>query len=156
MAASEKLKLRAEAAEDLRVIAAALQSAILLTADMSYQPRERRFAAMLNRFRWEAGNGAERAAGGQRIRSALRIDFVDKVSASGFRPGFEGGILELLTIASEPREEPAAEVTLIFAGGAKLRLAVDCVDCTLDDIGEPWETSKRPDHGLDGEREEAS
>ncbi len=156
MAAGDRLKLRAEAAEDLPVIAAALQSAILLTADMSYQPRERRVAAMFNRFRWEADEGSEKAAGGQRIRAALRIDFVDKVSASGFRPGADGGILELLTIASEPREAPAAEVTLVFAGGAKLRLAVDSIDCTLDDVGEPWETPNRPDHGLDAEREEAS
>ncbi len=150
--APTKLKLRAEEPIDLQVIAATLQSAVLLTDNLSYQPRERRLVAMFNRYRWEAeGDGAPRGSGGERVRSALRFDFVDKVRTSGFRPGVAGGVLELHTITFEARDDQSVEITLVFAGGARLKFEAECVDCTLDDIGEPWQTPHRPDYGLDAE-----
>lgn len=150
--APTRLKLRAEEPVDLQVIAATLQGAVLLTENLSYRPRERRLVAMLNRYRWEAeDDGAPRGAGGERVRTALRFDFVDKVRTTGFRPGVAGAVLELHTITFEARDDETVEITLVFAGGARLKFEAECVDCTMDDIGEPWSTSHRPDYGLDAE-----
>ena len=48
----DNLKLIALDAEDLKVISAHLQDAVLKVGDMAFVPRERRFAAVLNRFDW--------------------------------------------------------------------------------------------------------
>ncbi len=152
--AATRLKLRAEDAEDLKVVAATLRGAVAKVGDMAYRPRERRFVIMVNRFRWEtaappAGRLSGPVVGGERTRAGLRFDYVDKVQSVGFRPGVTDQVLELLTIDSAAGANDAAEIVLIFAGGAKLRLAAECVDCTLDDIGRPWPTPRRPDHAID-------
>ena len=46
------LKLIALDAEDLRVISAHLQDAVLRVGDMVYLPNEKRFVALANRFDW--------------------------------------------------------------------------------------------------------
>ncbi len=53
MSKRETIKLRAEDTEDLAVIAACLQDAIACLAEMAYEPNERRFAFVVERFRWE-------------------------------------------------------------------------------------------------------
>ncbi len=47
-----ELKLIALDADDLKVISAHLQDAVLRVGDIAYLPRERRFAALGNRFDW--------------------------------------------------------------------------------------------------------
>ena len=47
-----ELKLIALDAEDLSVLSANLQDAVLRIADIAYLPREKRFAAIANRFDW--------------------------------------------------------------------------------------------------------
>lgn len=149
--AATRLKLRAEEAEDLKVLAATLRGAIAKVGDMSFQARERRFVIMVNRFRWETAPPAGRGVGigGERTRAGLRFDYVDNVRSAGFQPGAADQVLELLTIECTAGANGAAEIVLVFAGGAKLRLAAECVDCTLDDIGRPWPTPHRPDHAID-------
>ncbi|HVY03462.1 MAG TPA: DUF2948 family protein, partial [Caulobacterales bacterium] len=51
---SEHLRLRAEGPEDLNAFSAALQDAVLKVGDVSYDPKARRFTALINRFRWES------------------------------------------------------------------------------------------------------
>jgi hypothetical protein len=40
-------------------------------------------------------------------------------------------------------------MSLTFAGGAALRLEVECLDAWLSDISAPWSTQRRPAHGTD-------
>jgi hypothetical protein len=62
-------------------------------------------------------------------------------------------VLELLTIACEPRDGGAAALTLVFCGGPMVRLHVECIDCHLADMGEPWDTPRKPAHPIEnGER----
>jgi hypothetical protein len=35
-------------------------------------------------------------------------------------------------------------VTLIFSGGAALRLEVECLECELADLGPTWDAKARP------------
>ena len=59
--AQERLRLRARDADDLAVIAACVQDALVPVVDMAFLPTEKRFVLALNRFRWDlvdAGNVA--------------------------------------------------------------------------------------------------
>ena len=57
--AERALRLRAEDAEDLQVVAALVQDAVMPASEMSFDRGKRRFACLLNRFRWEDKAAAE-------------------------------------------------------------------------------------------------
>ena len=63
MAKSGPLKLLARGREDLEIIAACLQDALVPLADVLYQKREKRFVMVANRFRWELLGPGDEAAG---------------------------------------------------------------------------------------------
>ena len=50
-----RLRLAAADTEDLQVLSARLQDAVLKLRDMSWQPKKRRFAVVVNRLQWEEG-----------------------------------------------------------------------------------------------------
>lgn len=156
----ERLKLRARDREDLEVVSACLQDALVAPADVAYLRRERRFAMLVNRFRWEARarNGdlpdtpppAPEEAGDarfedarlyERVHCAVTFDRVRAVRYRGFRRGARGHVLNLLAIA------PAAGgILLQFSGGAAIRLETRGIVCHMEDLGEPWPTRWRPHH----------
>ncbi|WP_374301379.1 DUF2948 family protein [Ferrovibrio sp.] len=147
------LKLRAEDVEDITVLSACLQDATMHAADMTFQPRQRRFALVLNRFRWEdehladARRGLIRAVPHVRVPAGLHFEGVLKVQTSGIVRNDARTPLELLSIMAEPAAEaPAAVLTLVFAGGAAVRLEVECVDAQMQDIGQPYPVRHAPKH----------
>ncbi|RMD60739.1 MAG: DUF2948 family protein [Alphaproteobacteria bacterium] len=158
------LKLRARDAEDLHTIAACLQDALVPVTDIAYLRAERRFVMVANRFRWERSVPARDIAATQppagtgdapfvdegdeatepphqRVNCGICFDSVTRVRVRGFDPRQKDQILNLLTVH-------AAEgaVTLIFSGGAEVRLEVARIRCHLEDLGEPWPTRWRPSH----------
>ena len=105
-----ELKLLAFDAEDLAVISANLQDALLRVADLAWLPAERRFVAVSNRFDWvEALQGGDTgdAATYLRRRSGLRFERVLGAQISGIddRAGRNrqtmSGTLERLAAALE-------------------------------------------------------
>src|SRR5580693_7350488 len=94
------LKLRAEDAEDVAVISAILQDAYVAVGEMVYQPEERRFVLVANRFRWEPENAAPRPQF-ERTLSGLRIDAVTAVQRRGFSPREAERLLVLLALRAE-------------------------------------------------------
>src|SRR5262249_33293455 len=100
---ADALKLRARDADDLVMVAALLQDALVALADIKYLGRERRFAMMVNRFRWErtlpggavprpssakdASFADQAAAGLERIHCALVFDRVRSVKHRGLASG---------------------------------------------------------------------
>jgi hypothetical protein len=157
---ADRLKLRARDAADLETIAACVQDALVPLADMRYLPEDRRFALMLNRFRWEAAPAAAPAEpapvqgdaafadaqgeGLERVHAALVFDRVRSVKRRGLTEAAKGGMLSLLTLGYEGRQ-----VIISFAGGAAVRLEVDRLSCHLEDLGEAWPTVWRPRHADD-------
>lgn len=139
------LRLKAETPDDLSVIAAALQDAVVKVSDMAYDPRARAVTCAMNRFRWEADAG--RRARGERVRAGLRIDGV--LGARRKRvPADPDAVLSLLTLDFAPdTEPPGGELTLRFADGVDVALTVDCVDVTVADVSAPWRARARPAHG---------
>jgi hypothetical protein len=140
-----RFKLRAEDAEDLLVISACLQDALVPVRDLAYIPEEGTFLFVANRFRWENGvRPAPGEAGLERTLCGIAFSEVTAVSYSGFRRSENGRILSLLAIRAEN-----SKVHLEFSGGAAIRLEVACILCHAKDIGEPWPTSWQPRHDLD-------
>lgn len=139
------LKLVALDAEDLSVISAHLQDAIVKVADVAYLPREKRFAAVLNRFDWADAirDGSKSFA---RRRSALRFERVLSAQIQGIDLQNKGLVLNLLAIGFEPREAPEGDVTLVFADSGAIRLRVECIEAELTDLGPAWQARSRPHH----------
>ncbi len=148
---SDLLKLTALDAEDLEVISAHLQDAVLLVGDMKFLPGESRFAAVVNRFDWQGADAGDREKVYQRRRSGLRFDRVNSVKAQNIRQDASDAVLELLAIKFEATDEPAGHITLVFAGGGAIRLDVECIEAALGDLGPAWQTENRPAHMLDDE-----
>ena len=151
------LKLIALDAEDLSVISAHLQDAVLRVGDMAYLPKQRRFVAVANRFDWAKAIGAvaESAggqSGGERRRAGIRFERVNSVQVQGIDLKDKRASLALLAVTFNPTKEPDApegDVTLTFSGGAAIRLSVECIEAELKDLGAAWTAAHSPKHPED-------
>jgi DUF2948 family protein len=133
------LRLKAETAEDLQVLSALLQDAVLPASEIRWAPRKLRFAALVNRFRWEDKDFAERAGRAyERVRAALVISGALKVSAMGVNPKDPDLILSILSLEFDPGEEGAGTLRLILAGDGVIAVQVECLDVTLQDVTRPY------------------
>src|SRR4249920_318247 len=103
-----ELKLIAFDADDLAVISAHLQDAVLKVADIAYLPAERRFAAVGNRFDWAQALGDAKVGSKNyaRRRAALRFERVLGAKVQGLDLQNKGAVLSLLAIGFEPGEAP--------------------------------------------------
>jgi hypothetical protein len=144
----DKLKLIALDVDDLKVVSAHLQDAVLKVGDMAFVPRERRFAAILNRFDWTSARTGGKATAPTRRQTALRFERVLGAQVTGIdlKAGYE--VLALLALQYEPASEgdPQGYVTLVFAGGGAVRLHVECVEGEMKDLGPAWQASRVPQH----------
>ncbi len=144
------LKLVALDAEDLDVVSAHLQDAVLKVGDIKWLPAENRFVVALNRFVWEDAVKDGRKKAFERRRSALHFDRVLKVQANRIQQKASDTVLELLAVRFTETDAPAGFVELQFAGGSTLRLEVECLEAQLSDLGAAWQTKTRPKHdGVD-------
>ena len=135
------LKLRAEDEEDIRVISAILQDAMVAVGDMAYVEEDRRFILVTSRLRRESAS-----AGLERIRCGVWFDEVETARRQRFSPRDAERILVLLAI----RSDGGNVLRIDFSGGAGIRLEVGRILCHLDDIGEPWPTRQAPRHPVEG------
>lgn len=143
----EDLKLIALDTEDLAIISANLQDAVLRAGDMAYLPREMRFALVANRFDWvAAAKSGARTNEYYRRRAGLRFERVLGAKVTGLDLSAKDVCLELLAISFEPTLEPAGHVTLQFAGGGAVRLQVECIEAEMKDLGAAWRTFRKPGH----------
>lgn len=144
------LKLIALDAEDLSVLAAHLQDAVLRMEDMAYLKSERRFVLVVNRFDWS--HAAEQQGKDTRYvrrRTGVRIEHVTGAQVQGLDLARRDQVLSLLTLVYEPEDAPQGTITLTFAGGGAVRLAVECIEAALADLGAAWATAARPEHAGD-------
>lgn len=139
----ETLKLLALDDEDLAIISAHLQDAVIKMGDMGFLPRNQRFALVLNRFDWD-----QKVATGETVRrrAGLHFDRVLAVKCRGLEDGQREGVLNLLAITFTPTDAPSGHVTLTFSGGGEIRLDVECVEASLRDLGPAWGCAHAPKH----------
>ncbi|HEX3808164.1 MAG TPA: DUF2948 family protein [Rhizomicrobium sp.] len=140
--------LAAEDAADLEIISARLQDAVARVDDLVWLPKSRRFAALFNRFKWETAEQRGGKGDNLRTRSGLHFDSVLSAQSVLIHRGAPDAVLSLLTINFTPNaaEDPGGIVELLFAGGGKIRLEVECIDAGLTDIGGEWAARGRPKH----------
>jgi hypothetical protein len=143
------LRLVAQDADDLKVISTLVQDAVLPVTELKFDPRRRRFALMLNRFRWEDREHAERVGRAyERVRSVLVVEDVGKVQSMGFDRADSDLVLSLLSVTFTPGEEGAGRLTLTLAGDGAIALDVEALEVRLDDVTRPYRapSGKAPHH----------
>ena len=140
------LKLAALDAEDLSIISAHMQDAVLVAGDLSYLRKARKFALVANRFVWEHGRKAEHF---ERRRTGLHFDRVNRVTFQSIRRDDREAVLSLLSIGFEETDAPSGAIVLAFSGGGTIRLEVECIEAQLSDLGPAWATEHLPRHEVD-------
>jgi hypothetical protein len=138
----DALKLIALDTEDLAVLSAHLQDAVLKVGDMAWLPLEHRFALVANRFDWEGAVSGLR----RRRRTGLSFSRVMAARVTGFDLSRKDTVLSLLAVTFRETESPSGAIDLVFSGGAAVRLEVECLEGQMSDLGPAWETAGCPAH----------
>ena len=137
------LKLLAEDAEGLAIIAAAAQDGLVKPQDIKFDAKSRTFGLEINRFQWER---AGKRMPFFRSRAVLAFVGVESVRSRSVSKDIDA-VHSLMDVRFEPAAEPpGGVVTLFFSGQTQVQLNVECIDVTLADIGPAWPTRRRPDH----------
>jgi len=141
------LNLGARDADDLKVLSALAQDAVFPVSEMSWRAGERRFALLINRFRWEDAGRSRHAP--ERVQSVLLVENVLGVSSHGIDRHDKDLILSLLSVTFEPGEDGTGHVSLTLAGDGAIRLSVEALEVNLRDVTRPYAAPSRkiPDHG---------
>jgi hypothetical protein len=148
------LRLLAQSAGDVPVLAALVQDAVLTVSDLGRDAGRRRFACLINRFRWEDRAAAEADRRPfERVRSLLTIEDVARVRLLGIDRGEPDTVLSLLSLAFTPDPTPEAggggELLMTFAGDGAIALTVETLDLRLEDVTRPYRapSGRVPAHG---------
>jgi hypothetical protein len=133
------LRLVAQDGEDLKVISTLIQDAVLPVTELKLDPKRRRFALLLNRFRWEDRSEAEAVGRAyERVRSVLVVEDVLKVQSLGFDRADKDLVLSVLSLDFAPAEDGAGRLTLTLAGDGAIALDVEALEVRLDDVTRPY------------------
>ncbi|GGC83665.1 DUF2948 family protein [Chelatococcus reniformis] len=139
---AELLTLLALDADDLSVLSAHLQDAVLRPQDISWRKTERQLVLVLRRFDWSAPADQPR-----RRLTGLHFDRVQRVVHQGIGAGRD--VLCALALTFEATDAPSGAILITFAGGGALRVEVECIEAQLRDLGPAWEAASRPSHSID-------
>ncbi|MGA8652537.1 MAG: DUF2948 family protein [Xanthobacteraceae bacterium] len=146
----EELKLVALDKDDIEVMSAHVQDALVKVGDIFWRPREHRFVMALNRFDWMNavdGDGLKsKSPDYRRCRTALRFERVVSCRCRGLDQSGKDAVLNLLAVEFAERDAPAGTITMTFSGGGAIRLEVECLEAELIDLGEVFATMACPDH----------
>ena len=141
----KNLKLLATSNDDLRVIAAHLQDAIVSVQDIASLKKNRIFLIQLNRFMWEdVEKGVFRK--NKRIRTILKFENVLEVHSKNIDQFKKDKFLDFLAIESNVMPDSNYEMKMIFAGDSIIKIISEVIEVTLDDQGEAWDTKNKPKH----------
>lgn len=131
--------LRALDADDLKVISTLVQDAVFPTAEMTWDRRRRRFAILLNRFRWEESG----ATPPERVQSVLVIEDAMAVATQGLDRADDALVLSLLALDWTPGADGTGRITLVLAGDGAIAVDVEALEVTLRDVTRPYVAPSR-------------
>ena len=147
--ADAPLRLKALDADDLAVVSSLVQDSVFPSSEMVWKSKERRFALLLNRFRWEDADKAQtRNRAFERVQSVLAIEDVTAVRSQGVPRGDADTVLSLLSISFEAGEDGTGTVVLTLAGDGAIALSVEALEVVLRDVTRPYvaPSHKAPQH----------
>ena len=141
----KNLKLIARTVEDLRVVSAHLQDAIVNINDIANLKKNKILLLQLNRFMWEdVEKGLLRK--NKRIRTILKFENVIKVKSRNINLASKDKFLDFLTIENNQMTDNNYEMKILFAGDSIVKVTAEVIEVTLDDQGEAWDTKNKPKH----------
>ncbi|MEJ2374600.1 MAG: DUF2948 family protein [Pseudolabrys sp.] len=132
--------------EDLEVVSAHVQDAIVKTGEVLWRPQEKRVVVALSRFDWEGAQNGDPEY--HRRRAALRFERVLACKCRDIDPAGKDVVLNLLAVEFAETDAPSGVVTLVFSGGKALRLEVECLEAELADLGPSWSAAGCPAHSV--------
>ena len=140
------LRLMARDADDLQIISALVQDGVFPSSEISWLPKENRFALLVNRFRWE---NKQRTT--ERVQSVLVFDCVQSVQTDSVNPADKDQVLSLLSIELDQGNDCETTYRLILAGDGEIKLDAECIEVILQDATRPYKAPSRktPTHKLD-------
>ena len=141
----KNLKLIARTVDDLRVVSAHLQDAIVNINDIANLKKNKILLLQLNRFMWEdVEKGLFRK--NKRIRTILKFENVIKVKSRNINLVSKDKFLDFLTIETNQMTDNNYEMKILFAGDSIVKVTAEVIEVTLDDQGEAWDTKNKPKH----------
>ena len=141
----KNLKLIARSVEDLRVVSAHLQDAIVNINDIANLKKNKILLLQLNRFMWEdVEKGVFRK--NKRIRTVLKFENIIKVKSRNIDQAGKDKFLDFLTIETKQMVDNNYEMKILFAGDSIIKIIAEAIEVTLDDQGEAWDTKNKPKH----------
>ncbi|MGA8611155.1 MAG: DUF2948 family protein [Xanthobacteraceae bacterium] len=149
----DELKLIALDRDDIEVVSAHVQDALVRVAEIFWQPREHRFVMALNRFDWMTATdpkGDNSKADYRRCRTALRFERVLSCKCRNLDQSNKDARLNLLAVEFVAHDPPAGVVMMTFSGGGVIRLEVECLEAELADLGEIFTADGCPNHFASG------
>jgi hypothetical protein len=145
---TDELKLVALDKDDIEVISAHVQDALVKVGDILWRPHDHRFVMALSRFDWMSAADADPQIKPdyRRCRTALRFERVRACKCRNLDQAAKDARLNLLAVEFTEGDAPGGAVSLIFSGGGIIRLDVECLEAELADLGEVSTAALCPDH----------
>jgi hypothetical protein len=143
------LRLKALDVADLQVVAMLVQDAIFPASEIKWDRKARRFACLVNRFRWEDKPLAERRGRDfERVQSVLVVEDVQSVASQGIQRGDPETVLSVLTLEFMPGDDGTGALIMTLAGDGAIRIQVEALEVTLVDVTRPYvaPSGKAPGH----------
>ncbi|MBB5723245.1 dipeptidyl aminopeptidase/acylaminoacyl peptidase [Loktanella ponticola] len=145
------LRLKALDGDDLTVLAALVQDAVFPASEMRWDRKGRRFAILLNRFRWEdVDRATTRKRDFERVQSVLMIEDVIAVKSQGVDARDADMVHSLLSIAFHAGEDGTGRLELTLAGDGAVAVDVETLEVVLRDVTRPYVAPSKhvPTHDL--------
>ncbi len=139
-------KIAALDAEDLAILSAQVQDAVLTVADIAWQKSAGRVVIAMNRF--VRGKRGLFGTPDERRRAVLQIDKVSAFRSIGIAKRQAEEVLAIMALRFVPSELPAGSIEIVLAGGGMLKAEAECIEVRLTDLGPRWQASSRPAHGV--------
>jgi len=143
----QPLKLVALDEQDLAIVSAHVQDAVMKVGDIVWLPAEKRLLLTMNRFVWEKKTRLFSRAH-ERRRAVLHFERVTHLKSTGIDRERPDDVLSLLAIRYTATQAPAGQIELDFAGGATLLLEAECIEARLSDLGAAWQAAAKPRHNI--------
>ena len=132
------LKLHAQSSDDIEMLSALLQDALIAGADMVFDKAENTFMLVANRYCWELQDA------GQKMRCMCGVKF-GTIGAVRTR-GMTADKTQFYNLLAIEYDKAAQHIMLVFSGGVGIQLEVSSIMIIVRDLAEPHPSFARPDH----------
>ena len=132
------LKLHAQSSDDIEMLSALLQDALIAGADMVFDKAENTFMLVANRYCWELQDA------GQQMRCMCGVKF-GTIGAVRTR-GMTADKTQFYNLLAIEYDKAAQHIMLVFSGGVGIQLEVSSIMIMVRDLAEPHPSFARPDH----------